>query len=93
VIGKVTPESVNPVPETIAALTVTGAVPVDVRITCCVDVVFTVTLPNGMVVALMFKVDVPRFNCTVALAEIAELATLVAVTITVWAVVMEAGAV
>ena len=40
------PPTVNPAPLTIAELTVTGAVPVDVSVNDCVAPVFTVTLPK-----------------------------------------------
>ena len=40
------PDIVKPVPASAAELIVTGAVPVDVNVTGCVDAVFTVTLPN-----------------------------------------------
>jgi len=59
VTGKVTPETVKPVPVNAAALIVTGAVPVEVKVTDWVDVVFTVTLPKTKLEALMLSVDVP----------------------------------
>jgi hypothetical protein len=49
----VAPDVVKPVPATAAEVMVTGAVPVDVNVTGCVDAVFTVTLPNVRLAALM----------------------------------------
>lgn len=62
-IGKVTPETVKPLPLMAAALTVTGAVPVEVRITDCVAGVFRVTFPNATLVALMLSVGTPVPSC------------------------------
>ncbi len=44
--GKVTPETVKPVPVMVAALTVTAAVPVEERVCVSVVAVFTFTLPK-----------------------------------------------
>jgi hypothetical protein len=46
VTGKLAPERVNPVPVKVAALIVTGAVPLEVRVTGWVDVEPTATLPK-----------------------------------------------
>jgi hypothetical protein len=46
VSGNVVPETVNPVPATLAAVTVTAEVPVDERVRVSVEAVFTLTLPN-----------------------------------------------
>ncbi len=62
-IGKVTPETVKPLPLMAAALTVTGAVPVEVRITDCVSGVFRFTFPNATLVALMLSVGTPVPSC------------------------------
>ena len=51
--GNVAPDTVKPVPVSVVELMVTGAVPVDVNVTGCVDAVFTVTLPNVKLAALM----------------------------------------
>ena len=67
VTGNVPPDIVKPVPVTVAALTVTGAVPVDVKVTDCVDAVFTVTLPKATLVALILNVGTTAFNCRVKL--------------------------
>jgi hypothetical protein len=58
VTGKPDPDIENPVPVTIAEFTVTGAVPLDVRVTDCVDLEFKLTEPNGMFVALTVSVGV-----------------------------------
>ena len=57
------PDIVKPVPVSAAELMVTGAVPVDVNVTGCVDAVSTVTLPNVRLAALTvncgFDIAVP----------------------------------
>ena len=64
VIGKVTPDTAKPVPVRAAALMVTGTVPVDVKVMGCgVAVVFTTTLPNAKLVALMLSAGTDAFNC------------------------------
>ena len=63
VSGKVAPEMEKPVPVTVAALTVTGAVPVEVRVSDRVAGVFNATLPKAMLVALMLKVGVAALSC------------------------------
>lgn len=50
--GNVDPNTVNSVPPVAAELIVTGAVPVEVRVTGCVDDEFTVTSPNVKLAAL-----------------------------------------
>ena len=52
VTGNVAPDIVKPVPVNAAELMVTGAVPVEVSVTGCVDAVFTVTLPKVRLAAL-----------------------------------------
>jgi hypothetical protein len=52
VAGKLPPISVKPVPVSVAELTVTGEVPVDVNVNDCVVAEFTVTLPKLRVAAL-----------------------------------------
>jgi hypothetical protein len=69
---------VKPAPVNAALLIVTGAVPVDVKVTYCVAVAFITTLPNGTVVALIVKVGVAEFNCRTKLLE-----TLLALAISV----------
>ena len=63
VTGKVLPEIAKPAPVTAAALTVTGAVPVEVKVTACsVVAVFTATLPKVKLVALMLSAGTDAFN-------------------------------
>jgi len=79
----------KPVPETVAALTVTAAVPVDVRVIVWVVAEFTITLPNAMLVALMLSVGTAAFNCSenpievppVAAVIVTDCAVLTAVTV------------
>jgi hypothetical protein len=59
VSGKVTPEMVKPAPVMLAELTVTDAVPVEVKVRVCVVAVPTETLPKVRLVALTVKVGVP----------------------------------
>ena len=64
VIGKVPPEIAKPAPVTAAALTVTGTVPVEVKVIGCgAAAVFTTTLPNAKLVALMLSAGTDAFNC------------------------------
>jgi len=62
VTGVVPPVMEKPVPETVAVLTVTAAVPLDVRVTVCVVAELMTTLPNAMLVALMLSVGTAAFN-------------------------------
>ncbi len=57
--GKVAPDTVNPFPETLAALTITGEEPVDESVTDCVDGMPTATLPKATLVELMERVARP----------------------------------
>ena len=74
---------VKPVPASVAALMVTGAVPVELKVTDCVADVFNRTLPKEMLVALIFRVGVNAFNCS---AKLLETAPTLAVSVTAWAV-------
>jgi hypothetical protein len=76
--GKVAPETEKPVPLIPAAVTVTGAVPVEDRVTDCVAGEFCITLPKAMLVALMLSVGRPVFSCRPKV-----LATLLALAVTV----------
>ena len=58
VTGKLDPDTENPVPVTVAELTVTGAVPLDVKVTVCAASVFMATEPKEMLVALTVRVGV-----------------------------------
>jgi len=76
VTGKVAPDMVKPEPVSGAELIVTGAVPVEVRVTGCVEAVLTVTLPNVRLAALSVScglvaaVPVPvKFTVAVLLVE------------------------
>jgi hypothetical protein len=87
VAGKLAAEIEKPVPATVIELTVTGAVPVDVRMTDCVAEVFTCTLPKGMLVALMLSVGTAAFSCR---AKILATPPEVAVSVAAWAVETDA---
>ena len=70
------PDIVNPAPLNGAELIVTGAVPVEVNVTGCVDAVFTVTSPNvrlaGLTVNCGLNTAVPvplRVTTAVLLVE------------------------
>lgn len=63
VAGKVTVPSLNPVPDTLAALTVTDCPPVEVKVTVSVVVVPTWSLPKAMLEALELSVAALPFNC------------------------------
>jgi hypothetical protein len=54
----VAPDTVNPAPLSVAELMVTGAVPVEVNVTGCVEAVFTVTSPNVRLAALIVNCGV-----------------------------------
>lgn len=69
VSGKLAPETVNPVPATLAALTVTAAVPVEVRVSVWLAAVFTFTLPNDRLEELTLSEIDAASNCTPADAE------------------------
>ena len=55
VSGKFTPDMLNPVPVSVPALMMSGAVPEEVRITDLVAAVFTVTLPKASVLVLRLR--------------------------------------
>ena len=80
--GKLAPESVKPAPVIVAALIVTGAVPVEVKVTDCVDDEFTVTSPNVRPAALIvncgLRTTVPfPLRLTTAVLFVAELLAMV----------------
>jgi hypothetical protein len=62
VAGRAALESVKPVPVSVTPLIVTGAVPVEVKVTGCVAEVLTTTLPNGTLAALMLSVGTAAFS-------------------------------
>ena len=63
VTGKVAPDTVKPVPDTVAALIVNGPVPLEARVTDCVEEESTVTLPK-------LKLEEPSVNCGVVDAPV-----------------------
>jgi hypothetical protein len=88
VTGNVAPDMVKPVPVSAAELIVTGAIPVEVRVTGCVDGVFTDTLPNvrlavlsvncGLASAVPVSLSVPvPFRLTTAVPLVEELLWIV----------------
>jgi hypothetical protein len=87
VSGNVAPDTVKPVPVSVAALIVTGAVPEDVKVTdCSVAAVFTAALPKVRLVALMLSVGVAAFSCR---AKFVETLPALAVNVTACAVVTD----
>ncbi len=66
-MGKLAPDSENPLPATVAALTVTAAAPVEVKVTGSVPPVFTFSLPKARLVVLTFSMitDAPSCKPTV----------------------------
>jgi hypothetical protein len=65
VSGNEAPEAANPLPVTEAALTVTAAFPVDVRVTVCVAGIPVATSPKSTLAVLTSSVGVPGFSCSV----------------------------
>ncbi|MFZ0745992.1 MAG: hypothetical protein WAM85_16395 [Terracidiphilus sp.] len=86
VTGKVAPDIVKPVPVSAAALIVTGALPVEVKVTDCVDGVFSATFPKANVAVLMLRVGTVALNCR---AKLFETLPEVPVSVTAWAVVTD----
>ena len=84
--GKLAPETVNPVPVTVAALTVTAAVPVEVKVTDCVAGVFTFTLPKVRLELLTLNVIVDAPSCR---AKVSFTLPALAVKVTVCAVLTD----
>ncbi len=80
------PETVKPVPVTVAELTVTDAVPEEVKVTEWVDGVLMSTSPKAMVVALTVSVGVPLPSCK---AKVSATLPALAVRVTVCAVLTE----
>jgi hypothetical protein len=83
VSGKVAPETVNPLPLTVAEFTVTAAVPVEVSVTVCATAVFTASLPKLKFVALKPRVDTYAPSDK---EKIFELFAVEAVSVAAWAV-------
>ena len=63
VAGRLIAETAKPVPVTATELTVTAAVPLEVRITFCVVGVLITTSPNEMLLAFRVSADVAAFSC------------------------------
>ena len=82
VSGKVTPETVKPVPATVPALTVTGPVPVEDKVMVCVVAEFTEMLPKFTLEGLTLSVAVPAPSCR-AKVSVTEPAVAVSVTVVV----------
>jgi hypothetical protein len=59
VTGNVAPEIAKPAPLTDTDLTITGMVPVEVKIKGCVDEVLSATFPNGTLIELTVNVAGP----------------------------------
>jgi hypothetical protein len=70
VAGNSAPDTEKPAPVSVAPLTVTGTVPVEVMVTDCVAGVFMITSPNATLVALMLSASIAAFSCTVKLVNI-----------------------
>lgn len=68
--GRFAPVRLKPVPTTVAALTVTKADPVEVRVSDCVAGEFRVTSPNATLVALMLSAGVAEPSDKVKLCEL-----------------------
>jgi hypothetical protein len=86
VAGRLIGETEKPVPVTARELTVTAAVPLDVRVTVCVVGVFNATAPNAMLVAFNVSVGAPAMSCN---ESVRELLPEAAVSVAVCAVVTE----
>ena len=64
------PDNVNPVPVSAAALTITGSVPVDVKVTDCVAVVFTAMSSKTKLLVLTLRMSDAALNCNGTLMEL-----------------------
>jgi len=84
--GNVAPVALK-FPEEVSALIVIGAVPEEVSVTVCVEVVFTMTVPNVRLAVLKVSVGVPVPNCNTVVPETL---SAVAVSVTDWAAVTAA---
>jgi hypothetical protein len=79
VTGNVAPDMVKPVPLSVAEVMMTGTVPVELKVSGCVEGVFNVALPNEILLALVVNVGVEGLSCSAKLLEIpAPLAVIVA---------------
>ena len=80
------PETVKPVPATVAALTVTAAVPVEDRVSICVVAAFTFTLPKDRLDELTLSVGTAAPSCR---AKVSATLPALAVRVAVCAVLTE----
>jgi len=87
VAGRLTAEAEKPAPDTVNEFTVTGAVPLEVRVTVCVVELFTITVPNATLVAFRVSAGVAAFSCSETAFEVLP---VVAVRVTDCALVTEA---
>ena len=87
VAGKVAPDREKPAPVSEAELMVTGAVPVELRVTDCVAAVLTCTFPKATLEVLRLSVAPPEFDPVAAFKfKVKPLETVpaVAVRLTAW---------
>jgi hypothetical protein len=77
----------KPDPLNLAELIVTGAVPVDSRITGSIDAVFTVTFPNSKLAVLMLNAATFGAEALSCIAKVLETPPTLAVNVTAWAIV------
>ena len=76
VAGRLPAEAEKPVPVTVTEFTVTGAVPLEVRVTVCVVEVFTPTAPKAMLVVLKVSAGVAAFSCSETVFEVLPVAAV-----------------
>ena len=84
--GKLAPETVKPVPVTVAALTVTAALPVEVKVSDWVAGEFKITSPKATIEALTLSVGTAVPSCR---AKVSVTLLALAVRVTVCAVLTE----
>jgi len=70
VAGKLPPKTENPVPEADPESIVTGAVPLEVKVTDFVTAVPTETFPNASDVVLIVNAGTEAFSCRAKLFEV-----------------------
>jgi len=68
--GRLTGDAEKPLPVTVIDLTVTGAVPVEVRASIWVVGLLSTTPPNEMVVVFTDRAGVPAFSCSETVREV-----------------------
>ena len=87
VVGRLPAEAEKPAPVTVNEFTVTGAVPLEVRVTVCVVELFTPTAPKATLVAFRVSAGMAAFSCRETVFEVLPVA---AVRVADWALVTEA---